>query len=50
MEYIVDVRELAREVIVHDCYGPTSGTTHLMDLANFSLFILSYLIISNFEL
>ena len=32
------------------CYGPTSGTTHLMDLVNFSLFILSYLIVSDFEL
>ena len=31
------------------CYGPTSGTTHLMDLVNFSFFTLSYLIISDFE-
>ena len=32
------------------CYGPTSGTTHSTDLVNFSLFILSYLIISDFKL
>ena len=32
------------------CYSPTSGTTHLMNLVNFSLLILSYLIISDFEL
>ena len=32
------------------CYSPISGTTHLMDLTNFSLFILSYLIISDFKL
>ena len=31
------------------CYGPTPGTTHLMDLTNFSPFILSYLIISDFK-
>ena len=31
------------------CYSPISGTTHLMDLTNFSLFLLSYLIISDFE-
>ena len=32
-----------------NCYGPTSGTTHSMDLVNFSLFILSYLVILDFE-
>ena len=32
-----------------NCYGPTSGTTHLMDLVNFFLFILSYLVILDFE-
>ena len=32
------------------CYGPTSGTTHPTDLVNFSLFILSYLITSDFKL
>ena len=31
------------------CYGPTSETTHLTDLVNFSLSILSYLIVSDFE-
>ena len=32
------------------CYGPTSGTTYPTDLVNFPLFILSYLIVSDFEL
>ena len=31
------------------CYSPTSGTTHSMDLVNFSLFLLSYLIVSDFK-
>ena len=31
------------------CHGPISGTTHLTDLVNFSLFILSYLTISDFK-
>ena len=31
------------------CYSPTSGTTHLMDLVNLSLFILPYQIISDFK-
>ena len=35
--------------LVGTCYSPTSGTTHLTDLVNFSLLILSYLIISDFE-
>ena len=42
--------EVNKHTIPHDiCYGPTSGTTHSMDWANFSLFFLSYLIISDFE-
>ena len=35
------IEKLTRMDRTSPCYGPTSGTTHLMDLVNFSLFILS---------
>ena len=37
------------DLIHTDCYGPTPGTTYSMDLVNFSLSFLSYLIVSDFE-